>query len=114
DWSESALARVPPRHDNTHLTRFLSFMRKVIVCGVYPGNFRAESSNADPVLQRDARNFTAWYQHLSLQRQDLVPDFTVALREVIVGFHAIRMEPVGQNTWAMIAIFNQHGKKYEL
>ena len=32
DWSASALARVPPRHDNAKLTRFLEFMRKVIVC----------------------------------------------------------------------------------
>jgi len=67
DCSESALARVPPRNDNTHLSRFLDFMRRVIVCGLYPARFAAESSTEDAVLERDARNFAAWYRHLLLE-----------------------------------------------
>ncbi len=69
DWSESALARIPPRIDNTHLTRFLEFVRKVIVCGLYPASFAAESATEDAVLQRGAGNFAAWYRHLLLERQ---------------------------------------------
>jgi predicted ATPase len=114
DWSESALARVPPRHDNTHLTRFLDFMRKVIVCGLYPASFAAESSTEDAVLQRDAHNFAAWYRHLLLERQDLIPEFTKALQEVIAGFRGIRMEKVGLDTRALMVMFDQHGQKYEL
>src|SRR5207245_11105724 len=94
DGSESALARAPPRHDNTYLSRFLDFMRKVIVCGLYPANFAAESATEDAVLQRDAGNFAAWYRHLLLERQDLVPEFTKALQEVIAGFRGSRMEKV--------------------
>ena len=56
DRSESALARVPPRHDNTHLTRFLDFMRNIIVCGLYPASFKAETATEDSVLQRDAHD----------------------------------------------------------
>ena len=44
DWSESALARVASRDDNTRLTRFLEFMNRVLVCGFYPPTFGTESS----------------------------------------------------------------------
>jgi predicted ATPase len=114
DWSESALARIPPRNDNTHLTRFLEFMRKVIVCGLYPASFETESATEDSVLQRDARNFAAWYRHLLLERQELVPEFTQALKEVIDGFRGIRMEKVGLDTRALMVMFDQYKKKYEL
>jgi len=114
DWSESAMARVPPRNDNTHLSRFLDFIRKVIVCGLYPASFASESSTEDAVLQRDARNFAAWYRHLLLERQDLVPEFTKALQEVIAGFRGIRMEKVGLDTRAVMVMFDQQGQRYEL
>ena len=114
DWSESAVAHVPPRNDNVRLTRFLDFMRKVIVCGLYPANFETESSTEDPVLERDARNFAAWYRHVLLERQELVPEFTVALQEVIDGFRGIRMEKVGLDTRALIVLFDQFGERYEL
>lgn len=114
DWAESAIARVPARHDNTRLTRFLEFMRKVIVCGLYPASFQAESSTEDPVLLRDARNFASWYRHVLLERQELVPEFTGALKEVIDGFRGIRMEKVGLDTRALMVMFDQFGERYEL
>jgi predicted ATPase len=114
DWSESALARVPPRPDNTKLTEFLDSMRKVIVCGLYPASFETESSTEDAILQRDARNFAAWYRHVLLERQELVPEFTKALQEVIVGFRGIRMERVGLDTRALMVMFDQFGERYEL
>jgi predicted ATPase len=114
DWSESALARVPPRSDNTKLTRFLDFMRKAVVCGLYPASFETESSTEDAILQRDARNFAAWYRHVLLERQELVPEFTEALKEVIVGFRGIRMERVGLDTRALMVMFDQFGERYEL
>ncbi len=114
DWSESALARVPPRGDNKLLTRFLDFIRKVIVCGLYPASFASESSTEDAVPKRDASNFAAWYRHLLLERQELVPEFTTALQEVIAGFRGIRMEKVGLETRALMVIFDQNGQRYEL
>jgi predicted ATPase len=114
DWTESALARVPPRHDNTRLSRFLDFVRKVIVCGLYPASFETESSSEDSVLKRDASNFASWYRHLLLERQELVPDFTKALQDVIDGFRGIRMEKVGLDTRALMVMFDQFSERYEL
>ncbi len=114
DWSESALGRVPSRHDNTRLSAFLDYMRKVIVCGLYPASFETECSTEDAVLRRDAGNFASWYRHLLLERQELVPEFTKALQEVIEGFRGIRMEKVGLDTRALMVMFDQFGARYEL
>jgi predicted ATPase len=114
DWSESALARIPPRHDNTRLTTFLEFVRKVIVCGLYPASFETESSTEDTTLQRDAQNFAAWYRHVMQERQELVPEFTKSLQEVIAGFRGIRMQKVGLDTRALTVMFDQFGERYEL
>lgn len=114
DWTESAIARVASRPDNTRLTRFLEFIRKVMVCGLYPASFLTESATEDAALQRDARNIAAWYRHLSLERQDLVHGFTEELKKVIDGFTGVRMEKVGLDTRALMMTFEELGERYEL
>ena len=114
DWSESALARVAPRPDNTRLTRFMDFMSNVMVCGLYPASFRTESTSEGPLLQRDAHNFADWYRHMLQERPDLVPGFTSRLREVLGDLNAIRLEKVGQDTRALMVVFDEDGERYEL
>lgn len=114
DWSESALARVPPHADNQRLTRFLGFMRKVIICGLYPAHFQTESATEDAVLRRDGSNFASWYRHMLLERPDLVPPFTQALQPVLEGFRGIRMEKVGLDTRALMVRFEHQSREYEL
>ncbi len=114
DWSESALARVAPRDDNERLTRFLEFVRKVIVCGLYPVDFKAESATEDALLHRDARNFSGWYRHVLQERQDLIPGFNEAMQEIVHGFRGIRLEKVGLDTRALMVIFEDYDKRFEL
>lgn len=114
DWGESALARVAPGGDNTRLSCFLEFMRKVLVCGIYPASFTAESTTEDAMLHRDARNFSAWYRHIMLERPEMVPNFTEALKAVINGFQGIRMEKVGLDTRALMVVFEESGARFEL
>ena len=114
DWSESALARVAPRNDNQRLTRFLDFVRKLMVCGFYPPSFRAESRGEDPLLQRDSRNFADWYRHVVQERPDLLPRFTGALQEIIPGCRGVRLEKVGQDARALVVMFEESGERYEL
>lgn len=114
DWSESALARVAPRHDNQRLTRFLEFMRKIVVCGLYPRSFAAEASTEDNLLLRDGSNFTAWYRHIFQERQDLIPEYLTDIRNVIDGLSGIRLEKVGQETRAFMVAFLRDRVRYEL
>lgn len=114
DWTESALARVAPRDDNTRLTRFLDFMRNVLVCGLYPASFEHETTRHEVMLARDAHNFSSWYQHLQLEQPGQVEQFRKALEEVIDGFTGIRLQKVGRNTRAFTVDFDENGKRYEL
>jgi predicted ATPase len=112
DWSESALARVAPTKDNKRLTSFLGLMRKILVCGLYPAGFAAESATEDALLHRDGSNFVAWYRHAFQERQDLVPTYHEALKGVLEGFSGIRLEKVGQDTRAFLTVFQRDGKDY--
>ena len=114
DWSESALARVASRADNTRLTSFMEFMKGVIVCGIDPRGFRTESRDESRIPRRDAHNFADWYRHVVQERPDLIPGFTNTLREVIDGLNAVRLEKVGQDTRALMVMFAEGGERYEL
>ena len=115
DWSESALARVPPHGDtNRRLTAFVEHIRRIIICGIYPAGFAAESSSRDAILLRDASNFVSWYHHLVLARQDLVTDFNQRLQDVIRGFRAINLPPAGRETVAMKVLFEDASQRYDL
>ena len=114
NWSESALARVAPRNDNARLTRFLDFMRKVMVCGLYPANFEPEASDDSPILDREARNFSAWFQHIQLEQPGHVAQFIDTLKGVIDHFLEIRLQQVGLNSRALMVKFEENGQRYEL
>lgn len=114
DWTESALARVAPAGDNTRLTNFLEFMRKVIVCGIYPASFETETSEEESILERDAHNFAAWFQHIQLERPDKVADFTTSLKDILHGFEGIRLVKVGLESRALMIAFRNENQKFEL
>lgn len=114
DWSESALARIPKRADNERLSRFLGFMRKILVCGLYPPSFVTESTSEDALPAYDGRNFSAWYRHSLQERQDLVQPFEKAMADVVDDFKGIRLAKVGQDTRAFIVILENQGKRFEI
>ncbi len=108
DWSESQLARVVPGRSNTRLTKFLDFMRKVIVCSLVPPLFRAESTREDVLLSRDGANFADWYRSMVQEQAHLVGPFTEALRNVIDGFGAIHLERWGVESRVLTTSFEEH------
>jgi hypothetical protein len=114
DWTESALARVAPRPDNTRLTAFLGFMQKIIVCGLYPRSFATDSLVEEPLLSRDGSNFSAWYRHFTQEHQDLVPQYLKVVQDIMEGFRGIRLERVGTDARALMVVFGEKKTKYEL
>ena len=112
DRDESALARVQPVPENVHLTRFLDFMRSVLVCGLNPPTFATEAASEDPVLARDGRNFVEWYRHFLQERQDLSLSYTQAMQDVLPGLRGFRLERVGIDTRALVGVFGDAGKVY--
>lgn len=114
DWSESALARVPPRKDNLRLTKFLDSMRNVVVCGLYPLGFSSESKSEDSMLDRDGNNFVSWYRHIVQERQDLIPGFFDKLKDTLFAFKSIRLEKIGIDTRTFNVSFENEIAKFEL
>lgn len=105
DWTESALARVVPHSSNAHLCRFLDFMRNVLICGLNPKSFATEASSEEQGLARDGSNFVDWYRHLLQERQNLAYAHKEEMRDVLDGLRGFRLEKVGINTRALVAMF---------
>ena len=113
DWRESALARVVPVEGNLGLTRFLEFMRGVLVCGLNSPTLVSESASEDLILARDGRNFVDWYRHLLQERQHLTPEYTQAMQHVLDGLRGFRLERVGIDTRVLSAVFGEAGEAHE-
>lgn len=113
DWRESGLARVVPIEKNRALTRFLEFMRGVLVCRLNPPALPSEATGEDLILARDGRNFVDWYRHLMQERQHLNPEYTQALRQVLVGLRGLSLRKVGVDTRVLSAIFGEADEAHE-
>lgn len=114
DWSESALARVVPAQDNRRLTRFLEFIRSIVVCRLHPPAFRTDVHGESSVLSVDGANFGAWYRSVLQEHPHLAVAFNHALGEVIDGLHAIRLVPIGVETRALTITFKDDDRSYDL
>ncbi len=114
DWGESTLARVAPGSDNTLLTRFVDFVRGIVVCGLEPSRFVTESLKEATVLQRDGGNFAEWYRHHLLEHPELTGRLTETLREVLSGLRDIRLERVGVDARALMLGFAESKEPYPL
>ncbi len=107
DWSESALARVVPIEKNSALTRFLEFVRGVLVCGLNPPALASEAAGEDLILTRDGRNFVDWYRHLLQERPQMYPEYVDALRNALTGLRSLSLEKVGVDTRVLSAAFGE-------
>ena len=114
DWTESALARVAPRSDNRRLTAFLEFFGRVVVCGLIPPAYSAESIRESEQLSRDGRDFADWYRHAIQEHPDRVQAFVEALEDAIGGFRGIRLEKVGQEARSVMIMQENNGVRYDM
>jgi len=106
DWSQSWLARFMPHKDNPRPARFLDWIARLVVCGVYPPAMSAESTTEETVLKRDGSNFSGWYRDLIQERPDRTQALTEALSDVVTGLKGLRLERVGQDARALKASFD--------
>lgn len=113
DWRESALARVAPVEHNVALTRFLDFMRGVLVCALNTPALTSETAGEDPTLARDGGNFVDWYRHLLQERPHLNPDYLAVLSRVLDGLRSLRLERAGVDTRALVTVFVEADERQE-
>lgn len=107
DRRESALARVVPVEQNVALTRFLDFMRGVLVCRLHAPALASETAGEAPILARDCRNFVDWYRHVMQERPRLYMEHVDALRPVLTGLRGLSLEQVGVDTRVLTVAFGE-------
>jgi predicted ATPase len=113
DWTESALARVVSVSENTRLTRFLDFIRNLVVCRLNPPAFNAEATDEDQNLARDGSNFVRFYRHLLQERQHLYPEYAQEMQRVLHGLRGFRLEKIGTEARALVGIFGTEDEQWE-
>lgn len=106
DWSESALARVFPGPANRRLTRFLEYVRRILVCSTQPPILATETTEESWMLSRDGRNFSDWFRHFHQERPDLTESLKNRLVDVLAGFRLIKLEQVGREARSLALSFN--------
>ena len=116
DWRESALARVAAVDDNVALTRFVEFVRGVLVRRLNPPALASEAAGEDPILARDAQNFVDWYRHLLQERPHLYQEYVDVLGRALDGLRSLSLEKAGVDTRVLSAVVGEadegHGYRF--
>jgi predicted ATPase len=97
DWSVSALASIAPRPDNTKLTWFKEWVRKLFVLSLQPKAMTSVTEEESEWLDRDGTNFASWYRYISQEHQDRIFQLAEKLRGVIPGFQVFKLELAGKH-----------------
>ena len=114
DWSRSALASLPSRHDNTKLTWFKKWIEKIILVQINPVLMKSESNQISNTLDFQCANFVDWYKKIS-ENQGNIIEITNTLKEVINGFQYFHFEPTGENQVMLkVQISNHQYRFHEL
>ena len=107
DWSQSGIAGIPERNDNTRLSWFKKWIaERMILVQIVPAKFEQESRQEDTTLARYAENFVSWYRYL-YQDQEKAIAITTALQQAqaLGGFSSFKFKPVGENHRILEASF---------
>ena len=108
DWTQSALASLTPRSDNTKLTWFKSALRRMTVLQVVPPMMDETSLKESTRPSRYFQNFVSWYRWVS-QDQGMPIILQRDLKEIMPGFSHFKFEPFGPEARLLKAVFEQPG-----
>jgi predicted ATPase len=94
DWSQSAVASIYPRHDNTLMTWFKERLARFIIAQIIPSMMDEGSSQENPQPSIYLENYVSWYRYLS-RDQGLAYKLTDDLRAILPEFDSFKFEPAG-------------------
>ena len=95
DWSQSAVASVFPRHDDTLLAWFKERLKRFVIIQIIPVLMNKDSSQEESYPSPHLENYVSWYRHLS-QNQGLAYQLTNDLRAIIPEFDYFKFESIGE------------------
>lgn len=87
-------------------TQFKRLLKTAWSLHVDPDRMTTECETEDVYPRRDMSNFAAWYRHLTLDQPNRVFELTEVLKkDVLDGFHSLRLKAVGEKSRALWAEF---------
>ncbi|MBF0182146.1 MAG: ATP-binding protein [Magnetococcales bacterium] len=96
DWSRSGVGMLVERPDNTRLTWFKQRLEKILVVRLNPLTMGQECRKESRFPDIQLSNYASWYWHLSGEQQEKIIELTMALRQILPGFHAFKLAEAGE------------------
>ena len=100
DWSQSMIALLTPRDENTKLIWFRERMTRFIIVRIIPSLMIDESHQEEKRLTTQMENYVSWYRYLS-EDQGKVAELGNIFKEVIDGFTNFKFERVSEQSWVL-------------
>lgn len=97
DWSRSAIATIPERHDNKRLTWFRNYWERMLVVAPDPLRMSAESDKEEALPNYRLTNAASWLRYVLQENFDIPKQLQAALQDAIMGFGRLHFEQVSQN-----------------
>ena len=98
DWSRSGVGFLPPRSENTKLTRFKELLRSIFVVKMNPVLMGNESSGEASFPKMDLSNFADWYHFLIKEHLGKTYSLIQALQEIMPGFESLALKQSGEKS----------------
>jgi predicted ATPase len=105
DRTQSGIAALERRRDNTLLNEFKDRMQRFLVVRLNPYAMSAESSGESERPAIGMENYASWYRYLSGEYQGKVFELTAELRQVLEGFDSFKIRKAGDVHRVLEAVF---------
>lgn len=105
DWSRSALATVPERHDNTKLWWFKNWLRRLWTLSIDPRAMESESNAEAGEPAPNMTNLASWYRHVVQESPGELSALFKDLAAVLPGFTSLNLQQAGERTRHLTATF---------
>jgi len=110
DWTQSALASLTPRPDNTKLTWFKTAMHRSVVLQIIPPFMEETSLKESQRPSRHFENFVSWYRWLS-QDQGIALRLQQTMQDVLTEFESFKFDDYGPEVKLLKTIVKAKGKR---
>lgn len=114
DRRRSFLAVLEPRPENRRLVQFREAVRSIWAMKPNPLNLGKPAAEEARYLERDLANFADWYRSRVPEDPDAAERLRDDLRETLLGFEQLRLEPITPEVKDLRVRFGFGSKSHEL
>lgn len=110
----SFIASLEPRHDNTRLLRFRSYLSALWSLKPDPLRLGGAAVTEAQWLNRDLTNFASWYRARVQEDPDAIEALREDLRRALIGFDQLRLQTMSAEAKDLLVRFRFGNNSHEL